>query len=145
MTYEIATLHYFIQKVSDYEEGIIRIVIHHTKTYRFQNNKELYNAVNIWLEDPYVSLNKYGHISLWDVSKITDMQWLFSCCNNFNDDITLCDTGNVKNMKCMFFDANRFNQNISKWDTKNVICFKEMFKFCFIKKEYKPNLITNTV
>ena len=73
------------------------------------------------------------------------MQWLFSCCNNFNDDITLWDTGNVKNMKCMFFDANRFNQNISNWDIKNVICFKEMFKFCFIKKEYKPKLITNTI
>ena len=38
---------------------------------------ELQEAVNLWCKDKDEALNKYGHISNWDTSLITDMSRLF--------------------------------------------------------------------
>ena len=61
-----------------------------------------------------------------DVSYITDMSGLFSYCE-FNGDISKWDVSNVTNMNYMFEKALDFNQDISNWDVSKVIKFRDMF------------------
>ena len=74
-----------------------------------------------------------------DVSKITDMSYLFDGII-FNGDISNWDVSNVKDMNYMFYHCNSFNQNISVWDISNVkdFNFTDMFFDCPIKHKYKP-------
>ena len=53
-----------------------------------------------------------------DVSKITDMSYLFMY-SEFNGDISEWNVSNVKYMNCMFRHS-KFNQDISSWDVSNV-------------------------
>ena len=53
----------------------------------FETNKELVNAVILWFENLEECIKKYGHISFWDVSKITDMSRLFWDEENFNENL----------------------------------------------------------
>ena len=43
----------------------------------FAANRELSAAVREWAEDPIRASAQYGHISMWNVSRITDMSYLF--------------------------------------------------------------------
>lgn len=54
----------------------------------------LKSAVQLWLKDEKSALQKYGHISDWDVSNLTSMSY-------------------------MFFGASSFNQALKKWDAMN--------------------------
>ena len=71
--------------------------------------------------------NNYGHISTWDVSKVTNMSGLFQNKVNFNDDISGWNVSHVTNMSNMFSGASEFNQPISGWITKNVNNMSNMF------------------
>ena len=68
-----------------------------------------------------------------DVSKITDMSYLFSDAysgyglSRFNGDISGWNVSNVKNMKDMFLFTKAFNQPIGDWDVSNVTNMKDMF------------------
>jgi len=75
-----------------------------------------------------MSLEYYGHISLWDTSQVTNMSCLFrnKKKKNFNDDIGSCDTSKVTDMSYMFYNTKKFNQDIGSWDTSN-INMKSMF------------------
>jgi surface protein len=88
--------------------------------YQPQTNTELQEAVNLWCENKNEGLNKYGHISLWDTSKITNMHDLFAYKRKFNDDISDWDISNVTNMDFMFQFCHSFNQPIHKWNVTNV-------------------------
>jgi len=57
---------------------------------------ELREAVKLWLRNESIAITKYGHISRWDTSNVTDM----------------------RNMLC---GAIKFNQDIGGWDTSKVI------------------------
>ena len=63
----------------------------------------------------YISL--LGHISKWDVSKVTNMRSMFSNCISFNQNINYWDVLNVTNMKYIFHN---FDQLLNKWDISNV-------------------------
>ena len=89
-----------------------------------------------------VIINKYGKISDWNTSEVTDMSGLFrgfdfsdesnpepTFMRNFNEDISKWDTSNVTNMKYMFYYAFSFNQPIGEWDTCNVTDMGQMFYF----------------
>ena len=49
---------------------------------------ELKTAVNLWCRNKYEAVQKYGDISLWDTSVITDMSHLFFWKKRFNGNIT---------------------------------------------------------
>ena len=75
-----------------------------------------------------------------DVSKITDMSYLFNANPNhnngndifkdFNGDISQWDVSKVTNMKYMFNYCEHFNCDISQWDVSNVTNMDSMFVNC---------------
>ncbi len=99
--------------------------------YRVQpTNDELRKRIRNWMDPniPNAAKNEWNHISRWDTSRITDMEYLFYEATTFNEPIGEWDTSNVTNMGGMFEGAKRFNQPIGKWDTSNVTDMALMFK-----------------
>ena len=96
------------------------------------------SSVDSWISDKTNTENKYGDISVWDTSNVTNMSNLFED-SEFNDDISKWNTTNVKNMDNMFKNTKIFNQNIGNkevinngiaytaWDTSNVTSMRFMF------------------
>ena len=104
-----------------------------------------------------------GHIELWDVSNVTNMEYMFAYARQFNQPIGDWDVSNVinmcgmfgyayefnqpigdwnvsavTNMFIMFECAEKFNQDISQWNVKKVKDHNYMFCRGSIKDEYKP-------
>jgi len=65
-----------------------------------------------------------------DVSKITDMSYLFKDKEIRNIDISKWDVSNVKYMTEMFGGCKDFNCDISKWNTSNVEYMNYTFYDC---------------
>jgi hypothetical protein len=87
---------------------------------RFSPNteQELRQAVDYYCEYKTAGKKRYGDIGTWDVSKITDMNQLFSY-KYFNEDISRWDVSNVTNMLAMFYDST-FNQPLDNWNVGNI-------------------------
>jgi surface protein len=94
---------------------------------KYLNNTEIKKAVNLWFSDYDKCITKYGHISDWNTSYVTNMSGLFSSNETFNEDISNWDTSNVRFMNDMFSGAKSFNGDISKWNTSKVISMDTMF------------------
>ncbi len=75
----------------------------------------------------FIYSNFSGDISRWNVSNVTNMEWMFLKAENFNSDIGNWDVSNVKNMDIMFFDAKKFNSPLNSWDISNVVSMSGMF------------------
>jgi surface protein len=71
-----------------------------------------------------------GDVSQWNVSNVTDMHFMFCCCEKFNCDLSRWNVSNVKNMKLMFCRCKQFNQDLSNWDVSNVNTMRSMFYGC---------------
>jgi surface protein len=69
----------------------------------------------------------YQDIGKWDVSNVTDMNFMFYNANAFNQDIGKWDVSNVTNMSWMFYDAESFDQDIDDWDISKVKHMTRMF------------------
>ena len=69
-------------------------------------------------------------ISSWDVSNVTDTEFMFYFCVNFNCDLSGWDVSNVTNMKYMFACCEKFNCDLSNWDVSNVTGMYFMFGHC---------------
>ena len=79
------------------------------------DNKTLRSAIKLWCTDKNSAIYKYGHISSWDVSNVTDMSKLFFdmygyMAREFNENINNWNKGNVTNMEYIFSNAYDFNQ-----------------------------------
>ena len=74
---------------------------------------DISEAVNLWCSDPAAAEKKYGHISKWDVSYVTNMEGLFRGKMEFNEDIGAWDVSSVTTMKKMFHHATAFNQPLA--------------------------------
>jgi surface protein len=94
-------------------------------------DKDIHGAVKQWHEDPAAAERRRGHISDWDVSRVTDMSRLFrvgSAINpHFNEDLSKWQTGSVRDMRGMFSGASSFDSDLSQWQTGNVTDMNEMF------------------
>jgi surface protein len=108
------------------------------------NNESLKNAVEEWQENNSKAEKKYGHISNWNVSNVTDMYSLFSYdkySDNehqpFNEDISNWDVSNVENMSHLFFCNESFNQDISKWNVSKV---KNMWRTFYRAKSFNQDI-----
>ena len=60
-------------------------------------------------------------IGKWNVSNVTDMQYMFSGAEAFNQPIGNWNVSNVLSVECMFADAKAFNQffNWTLYKAKN--------------------------
>ena len=79
-----------------------------------------------------------GDISSWNVSNVTNMRSMFFGCKEFNCDISNWDVSNIKDMSCMFWKCSKFNSNISNWNVSNVKNTEYIFDNCPIEEKYKP-------
>ena len=79
----------------------------------------------------------YGSIENWNVQNVTDMNNMFWCCHNFNQDISKWNVSNVQDMNAMFCCCYNFNQNLSKWNVFKVQNMSFMFDCCY-KLTIKP-------
>ena len=66
----------------------------------------------------------------WDVSKVTDMSYMFSGCTSFNQPLNNWDVSKVTNMNDMFRDCTSFNQPLNSWDVSKVDNMSNMFSGC---------------
>ena len=94
------------------------------------DNETIRVAVKLWFEDRKKCIKKYGRISDWNTSNVTDMSKLFKGLRHFDDDINNWDVSNVTDMFQMFYDCRTFNQPLNKWDVSNVQDFTFMFYRC---------------
>ncbi len=70
------------------------------------------------------------NIEYWDVSKVTNMHAMFDDCCYFNHPLWRWNVSACTNMQSMFWRAHSFNQPLSTWDVSNVASMSHMFGFC---------------
>jgi len=125
--YSNCELWLFMMMLRSYEPGVVDIIFKCIKSHTFKTKKELQEAVNLWCENSEECIKKYGHISDWDVSQITDMSCMFLNAKHFNQPIGDWDVSNVTDMSCMFYNATNFNKPIGDWDVSSVKYMSCMF------------------
>ena len=69
-------------------------------------------------------------ISMWDVSNVKNMRYMFFGCQEFDCDLSRWNVSNVENMYYMFNGCKKFNQNLDSWDVSNVDSMYYAFKDC---------------
>ena len=69
----------------------------------------------------------FSGIEDWDMSKVTNTNYMFYNAKNFNHPLNKWDMSNVSSMKGMFYEAQSFNPPLDKWDTSNVTNMSKMF------------------
>lgn len=97
------------------------------KDFKF-GNKSLKAAAKKWCQDQVDTEAKFGHISGWNVSKVTSMRELFSASSSdvgntakqFNADLSRWNVTNVTVMNAMFKKAESFNSDLSSWNMGKV-------------------------
>ena len=106
----------------------------------FNSREDLKSAIDAYLQEDCPSTSvcnaakeevktKYGSsISLWCVSGITDMSFLFANEANFYEDISAWDVSSVTTMEGMFLGASSFNRDLSSWDISKVTNVDRMFE-----------------
>ena len=65
-------------------------------------------------------VTKYGDISNWDVSNVTNMEAMFYRAESFNQTLNKWNVSSVTSMWRMFHNAHSFNQPLNKWNVSNV-------------------------
>ena len=83
-------------------------------------------------------LKSVGNILGWDVSKVTDMSGMFYSCTYFNQDISSWNVSNVISMTYMFSWCESFKQDLSNWNVSKVRYRGGIFTACSIKMKYQP-------
>jgi surface protein len=96
----------------------------------------MYGDINSWDVSAVTNMNYLffnkdtfnSNISAWDVSKVTSMDYMFALSSAFNQNISAWDIG-ATSMRYMFYDAIAFNEDISTWDVSRVTSMRYMFLF----------------
>ena len=116
-------LHRYCERHQQHLHGPLRKIIQ-SYVYESLRDDTIRTAVSMWCSEDEAKIRevmrRYGHISYWDVHKVTVMSNLFRYHATFNDNINLWDVSNVKTMYCLFDRAESFNQPLDMWDVSNV-------------------------
>jgi len=70
-----------------------------------------------------------------DLSNVTNMEYMFSDCSAFNQDLSGWNVSNVTKMNSMFSGCSSFNQDLSGWDVSNVTNMRYMFSGCSFNQD----------
>jgi len=99
-----------------------------------RSDGDIREAVDLWCSDRAAAEEKHGHISHWDVSRVTNMGSLFQLQRAVNEAISAWDTSNVTDMQRMCAGAVAFNQPIGGWDVSKVQNMERIYYDCSIEK-----------
>ena len=72
-------------------------------------------------------VTKYGDISNWDTSSVTNMNHMFHYAESFNQPLNKWNVSKVTSMNAMFYRAPSFNQPLNKWNVSKVTDMYAMF------------------
>jgi surface protein len=103
------------------------VVIINSFLYERLTDENFQQAIALWFENKEKCKFRFGHISDWKTSRVTNMEGRFSHRRNFNEDIGRWNVGRVTNMRGMFCEASEFDQDIGQWDVSNVTDMCGMF------------------
>jgi surface protein len=90
----------------------------------------LFDAIPLSVGGNPVFQNFNGDISMWNVSNVHNMHYMFRRCYKFNCDLSMWDVSNVEDMGEMFNECYEFDYDISGWDVSNVENMRCMFEQC---------------
>ncbi len=103
--------------------------------YLSLDNQSIREAVSLWhagirADHQYhqYSIQKYGPISDWITTGVTDMSRLFYEAEEFNENIERWDVSNVTDMSWMFYRASKFNQSLNDWNVRRVVNVRGMLR-----------------
>lgn len=91
----------------------------------------------LYLNDTTTLFNAFRACSLitsipnandWNMSSVTNMEYVFSYATLFDQDIGSWDVSSVTSMDSTFRYAETFNQDIGSWDVSNVTTMSNMFR-----------------
>ncbi|GMI14766.1 hypothetical protein TrLO_g4330 [Triparma laevis f. longispina] len=105
-----------------------------------RRNKELKEACLLWCdpETREYAEAKYGHISEFDTSKVTDMTSLFAGQKQFNENLSKWQTKKVETIERMFDGCSSFQGvGLTNWNTHACKSMSRMFQCCPL---FNPNL-----
>ena len=96
---------------------------------------EKYGEISTWDTSKVTNMYELFHdarsfnqpLNNWDVSKVTNMAWMFAEATSFNQPLNNWNVSKVTNMDRMFASANSFNHPLNNWDVSNVTDMGEMF------------------
>jgi surface protein len=74
------------------------------------------------------NLGSSGDMNTWDVSSVTNMQWMFLETSSFNQPLGNWDVSGVTNMWGVFLGTSSFNQPLSNWDVSSATVMAGMFQ-----------------
>jgi surface protein len=67
------------------------------------------------------------NLDKWDVSKVTDMSYMFGHADAFNQPLDSWNVSSVIDMTDMFRDAKNFNQSLNRWNVSKVTNMRQLF------------------
>jgi surface protein len=103
------------------------VVLINSFLYERLTDENFKQAIALWFENKEECKFRFGHISDWKTSRVTNMRNTFWNRSSFNEDISRWNVGDVTNMSGMFCEASQFNQDIGQWDVSSVTDMGYMF------------------
>ncbi len=100
---------------------------HKAKNFTDVPKKIPANITNLSYAFYEASIFNDADISSWNVSKVTDMSFMFMMAKKFNQNLNSWNVGNVTDMQSMFYYATDFNGNITNWNVSKVKDMDHMF------------------
>ena len=115
-----------------FQPDFIWVIFRSSMTSKYnRTDANIKEAVKDWCDNPVKATIKYGHISEWNTSLVTDMNDLFKDKTDFNDDISKWNVRNVTDMSGIFSgeygNTGSFNGDISRWNVSSVTNMSSMF------------------
>jgi surface protein len=103
------------------------VVLINSFLYERLTDENFKQAIDLWFENKEECKWRFGHISNWNTSRVTNMERAFCERIDFNEDIRRWNVGRVTNMRFMFCFASHFNRDIGQWDVSSVTNMGGMF------------------
>jgi surface protein len=103
------------------------IILIRSFLYEKLTDANFFAAVELWFRNEEKCRLKFGHISDWNTSRVTNMRKAFDRRERFNEDLSRWNVSNVTNMSYMFNRASQFNGDLSQWDVSRVADMHGMF------------------
>ena len=128
---------YFPESKEELTENIEELInkgiydLNHINTSKITDMSYLFKYINLY--------NVNFDVSKWDVSNVTNMNYMFNECGIFDCDLSNWDVSKVTHMQHMFYRCYKFTgKGLENWDVSNVTHMNDIFGKCTSLKN-KPS------